>query len=227
MRALLLDRGNLALYNVTNGVTVEYSASDNRMVEGFQINAIEQRLVNFKNQTGTVYISAKTIEYPQAKDQFRVEVVRNVDIQPKYKSMYLHKDNTFSFRILHGSGFFAVSINDTSIADKAIQEDGRVVTIIPKKEGPIEIRVEDIEIPDSVVSISELLISDINRLYLDAPGTLIEQGSNMNLSVTAFDAYGVEFDQDQYTHMNFNIEIEITQPRERGLGAALDASNNR
>lgn len=39
----------------------------------------------------------------------------------------------------------------------------------------------------------------------------------MNMTVTAFDAHGVEFDQDQYQHMHFNIEIEITQPRTKGL----------
>ena len=49
-----------------------------------------------------------------------------------------------------------------------------MVTLYPKRDGPIEIRVEDIEIPDSVVAISELLVSDIYRLELDAPGTLIE-----------------------------------------------------
>lgn len=217
----------MAIYNSTGGVNVDFQSSDSKMVEGFVTNNIEQRLVVFKNQTGTVYITAQATDYKQAKDQMRVEVVRNVDIHPKYKSMYLHKNNVFSFRILHGSGHFSVSINDTSIADKAVQEDGRVVTITPKKEGPIEIRVEDIEIPDSVISVSELLVSDISKLILDAPGTLIEQGSSMNMTVTSFDSYGNEFDKDQYEHMQFNIEIEITQPRAKGLTAETNPLNNR
>jgi hypothetical protein len=45
---------------------------------------------------------------------------------------------------------------------------------------------------------------------LDAPGTLIEQGSSMNMTVTAFDSIGNEFSFDQYEHMQFNIEIEIS-----------------
>ena len=49
----------------------------------------------------------------------------------------------------------------------------------------------------------------------------------MNLTVTAYDSYGVEFDQDQYEHMQFNIEIEITQPRVRGLSAEANPLNNR
>ena len=38
--------------------------------------------------------------------------------------------------------------------------------------------------------ISEMLISDISKLELDVPGTLIEQGSSMEINVTAFDTYG-------------------------------------
>ncbi len=41
-----------------------------------------------------------------------------------------------------------------------------------------------------------MLISDIYRLELDAPGTLIEQGSSMDMLVTAFDNYNVMFDED-------------------------------
>jgi len=153
------------------------------------------------NQTGTVYIAAKSKDYLtkfldeasrtspsysefeslnlpyELKDQLRLEVVKNVAIQPKYKSIYLHKDNKFTFKIVHGSGHFSVSINNTELADKHYIDGERVVTIIPKKEGPIEIKVEDVEIPDSIVSISELLISDVARIEVDAPGTLIESGS--------------------------------------------------
>ena len=62
-----------------------------------------------------------------------------------------------------------------------------------------------------------MLISDIMRLELDAPGTLIEQGSSMELNITAIDNYYRPFDDDQYKYMKFHIEIEITQQRERGL----------
>lgn len=49
----------------------------------------------------------------------------------------------------------------------------------------------------------------------------------MEMNVTAIDMYGNSFDQDQYTHMKFNIEIEITQQRERGLSTEADPTNNR
>jgi hypothetical protein len=153
--------------------------------------------------------------------------VKNVDVQPKYKSLYLHKDSRFTFKIMHGSGHFSVSINNTDLAEKLYIEGERTVTIIPKREGPIEVRVEDVEIPESIVSISELLISDIARIEIESPGTLIESGSNMEINVTAIDSNGKEFDDDQYKLMNFNIEIEITQLREKGLTTDIDPQNNR
>lgn len=64
--------------------------------------------------------------------------------------------------------------------------------------------------PDSEAAIAELLISDIARLELDSPGSLIEQGSQMDLNISAFDNHGFEFDLDQYEFMDFNIEIERT-----------------
>lgn len=195
-------------------------------------NVYDLRDIEVFNNTGTVYIDAHSKGYLKnylhrdftyfnlnleslevghdVKDRLRIEVVRNVDIQPKYKSIYIAKDNSFKFRIYHGSGRFSITINNTEIADKHYIEGEREVTLYPKKDGPLEIRVEDIEIPDSVVSISELLISDIHRLELDSPGTLIEVGSQMDINVTAFDYYGNEFDMDQYPYMKFHIEIEVT-----------------
>lgn len=130
------------------------------------------------------------------KDSLRIEVVNNVEVQPKSKSIYLSIENKYTFYIVHGSGHFNVQINNTDIADKLYIDGERIITITPKKEGPIEIRVEDIELPDSIVSSAELLISDIHYLELDSPGTLIEQGSQMELNVTAFDLYHRQFDED-------------------------------
>lgn len=50
----------------------------------------------------------------------------------------------------------------------------------------------------------------------------------MELHVTAFDIYGNEFDEDQYPHMEFSIEIENTGvKRLRELTIDGDSTNNR
>ena len=51
-------------------------------------------------------------------DRLKVEVVRNVDIEPKYKSLYIGASpQTYKLRILHGSGQFSVTLNNTALAD--------------------------------------------------------------------------------------------------------------
>lgn len=169
---------------VSNDKMAKISLLNNFYTESLHDNTYDLRQIKLSDQTGTLYINAHSKAYinsvglpSEIKDQMRLEVVKNVDVQPKYKSIYLQKDNRFSFKIIHGSGHFSVSINNTDIADKAYIDGERTITIIPKKEGPILVKVEDIEIPDSQISFSELLISDISRLELDAPGTLVEQGS--------------------------------------------------
>ncbi len=57
---------------------------------------------------------------------------------------------------------------------------------------------------------ADVLISDIERLFLWSPHTLIEQGNSMSLSVTAIDSDNKEFEIDQYTDMKFEIETEMT-----------------
>lgn len=120
----------------------------------------------------------------------RLEIVRNVDIEPKYKSLYLGRDsgeqNAFKFRIVHGSGFFTASVSDTSVAEIVTQD--RDVWVYPKKVGQIILKVEDVEIPDAKPSTAEILVSDVYRVQLESVGSLIEQGSSTELYVSAYDS---------------------------------------
>jgi hypothetical protein len=140
----------------------------------------------------------------------QVQVVRNVEIYPKYKSIYIppprRGQNSFTFKIKEGSGYFSVKINDTDIADFVVRDTD--VTIVPKREGGLKISVEDIEVPDAKIAHSELLISDIYWLDLKTNATLLEQGGMIDLNVTAFDSRHDYFDLEQYEMMWFDIEIE-------------------
>jgi hypothetical protein len=93
-------------------------------------------------------------------NRVRVEVVKNVDIEPKFKSLYLGQNaQTFNLNIRFGSGHFAVSLNDTGLADLVHKE--REVLITPKKHGALLIRVEDLLLPDAEIATSSILISEI------------------------------------------------------------------
>lgn len=111
-----------------------------------------------------------------------------------------------------------MSLNDTRIAD-LVHKD-REVFITPRELGSLELRVEDLEIPESIVATSEILVSDIHRLTLWAPRTLIEQGDQLELTASAYDSHLNEFSKDQYDLMNFSIEAEMTGVvKQQGLRA--------
>ena len=139
----------------------------------------------------------------------KVEVVRNVDVEPKYKSLYIGAGTSIHrLRILNGSGHFSVTLNNTQLAE--MQHRDREILLTPKAIGGLEVRVEDLELPGSTDATSEVLISDIARLTLDAPRTLIEVGGDVDLTVTAYDNKDKEFEDDQYALMTFDIVTEMT-----------------
>lgn len=94
-------------------------------------------------------------------------------IVPSYKSIYLTtKDNAFTFTIEEGSGFFFVSVNDTSKVE--FDHIDRRIIIRPLREGPVLIQVEDNEVPNSVIATAVVVVSDIARLELTTNSTLLE-----------------------------------------------------
>jgi len=53
------------------------------------------------------------------QDRLNVNIVHNVDIEPKQKTIYFSKQrHAFKFSIKHGSGEFLVALNDSSVAEK-------------------------------------------------------------------------------------------------------------
>jgi hypothetical protein len=130
-------------------------------------------------------------------------------VSPKYKSLYIgSKAEPFKLQILHGSGHFAIHINNTNLAE--ILHKDREVMVYPRGLGHLEVIIEDLELPESSLAVATILISEIDRLSLYSPQSLIEQGDSINITVIAFDSAAVEFDQDQYLFMSFGIETETT-----------------
>ena len=101
----------------------------------------------------------------QITDKLRLEVVQNAELEPAYKSLYVGARNPWTLRIKHGSGEFAVTPNNTSVA--RVEHRGREVTILPHSEGVLGIEVRDVLLPDSVAVSAEILISDVAKLHLE------------------------------------------------------------
>jgi hypothetical protein len=148
----------------------------------------------------------------------KIEIVESVKVEPQFKSIYFNTDkNQFVFQIFRGSGEFKVTLNDTNVAQRV--HEGREVRIRPIAPGSILVKIEDIKLPDSPPAFAELLISDIQRLELDKNGFLVEQGSSLDMIVTAFDSHGNEFDKDQYPFMDLKMDYKPygVQTKKEGL----------
>lgn len=80
------------------------------------------------------------------KSQMAIEIVRNVDVEPKFKSLYIGaSQQTYRLRILHGSGSFSVSVNNTKLVD--LKHKDREILLTPIELGGLQITVEDLELP--------------------------------------------------------------------------------
>jgi hypothetical protein len=157
-------------------------------------------------------------------DSMLIHVVRKVQVEPKYKSLYVGSQSPFKFTILEGSGNFMVSVSDSNIAE--VMHTDREVWVTPKKPGTVDLIIEDVDLPTTEASIAQILVSDIEKLNLWSTRSLIEQGDKIELIVSAFDSEGRDFDADQYADMQFNIETEMTGlVRKLGLKTQLTATN--
>lgn len=70
-----------------------------------------------------------------------------------------------------------------------------------------------------------MLVSEISKLVLWSPQSLMEQGDSVNLKVSAYDSQGEDFDADQYIDMKFSIETEMTGVIEREHGFKTEGTS--
>ena len=47
----------------------------------------------------------------------RIQVVKEMEVEPKYKSLYVGAENAFVFNVLKGSGFFSVTLENPDLID--------------------------------------------------------------------------------------------------------------
>jgi hypothetical protein len=226
VRTLLLDQHNRAFYNFSSVALSKYSTeaplSDVHWVYGHYSDNVRKdtyarRATVFHNETGEMYLESHALNYHinftanyqtqirHVSDKMKIHVVRNVDIEPKFKSLYMNRTNTFEFEILYGSGKFALKLNDTSIATAQLHQ--RKVKITPNQEGPLKLTIIDEETENSYPAEAELFVSDIHRLEIYGE-ELIEEGMSTDLTVFAFDTLMNPFSLDQYQFMRVKIDYE-------------------
>ena len=113
------------------------------------------------------------------REEIDVTVCKNVEVFPKFKSLYVGSSNQdFKLSILHGTGHFSVTFDNTDLITD-YNHKGRDIYFKPAAPGTIEVKIEDIELPDAQPAFAEIVISDIGRLTMSSPQTLLEEGDSV------------------------------------------------
>lgn len=105
-------------------------------------------------------------------DTLKVEVVRKLQVEPRFKSLYIGSLSKFKLTIQEGSGHFIVTPNNTKIAE-VVHKD-REIFVSPKSAGMLELSVYDVELPGTEPSKVYVLLSDVAELNLWSPSSLME-----------------------------------------------------
>ena len=132
----------------------------------------------------------------------RFNLIDFPEIFPKYKTLYLHKDNKFIFKIANGSGNFKL-IGSSEVASIALNE--RDITVTPKERGKLTFSIEDNSISLNFEVQATVFVSPINIIKLSGGGLVpIGVAKKMTCDLIAFDDN--KFDHDQITLMNIEIK---------------------
>lgn len=77
----------------------------------------------------------------------RIHIVKEMAVEPKFKSLYIGSQNAFTLNILQGSGFFSVTLENPDLIE-LVHKDRKIV-IKPKRAlGLVKIKIEDVMFPD-------------------------------------------------------------------------------
>ncbi len=93
----LYDKARVEVLNYTGLVYIH--AVSNGYLTRYLHSRVKNSGFGFSGFGSSASMDIETLgkKVPEIRDSLRIEIVRNVDIQPKFKSIYLHKDNTYSF----------------------------------------------------------------------------------------------------------------------------------
>jgi hypothetical protein len=90
----IYDKRRVEAFNITGTVYID------ALADGYLKRYLRNERGSYFSSTFGGSQSLETeplyVEQP-VKDRMRIEIVQNVDIQPKYKSLYLAKDNSYKF----------------------------------------------------------------------------------------------------------------------------------
>ncbi len=138
------------------------------------------------------YWTASTTE--KLTRDIELTLYRNVQTQPPRLSLFNHPHNTVPITALGGSGYFQLSVNDTTVANISYQFGSNVIHVTPLRPGHVKLTLVDLCLTGSEPSFSQIQISDIHAVQLRSRD-MVKIGDQIPVLVDLLDMHGQPFDQ--------------------------------
>lgn len=132
---------------------------------------------------------------------------RNVQTQPPRLSLFNHPHNTVPITAHGGSGYFQLSVNDTTVANISYQFGSNVIHVTPLRPGHVKLTLVDLCLTGSEPSFSQIQISDIHAVQLRSRD-MVKIGDQIPVLVDLLDMNGQPFDQSQYRFIDTQLLID-------------------
>ncbi|KAB0791745.1 hypothetical protein PPYR_03545 [Photinus pyralis] len=159
------------------------------------------------------------------RDEVYLYLERNAVAIPDVISIYNHPNNKRRVKIVHGSGYYDISLSHYDVVRVKYLKGSRELEIIPITMGEVEIVVTDLCLPSPPVTITATVVSmsSIKVQMLDK----VEIGKSITAIVTVYDSYDnilvvPELDLSRIT-ADLGIKIaKLDRVEDKGLDGASE-----
>ncbi|CAL2028956.1 unnamed protein product [Caenorhabditis brenneri] len=172
-----------------NGLKTKWSSSDSSLLKIARQGIHSDVTAGKKEGQVTIQAHAGALSA-----KYEVTVTHGIKIEPSQLVLWNEAVSKGAFTISGGSGHFHVDNLPTAGAPVSVALRSRILTVTPKNNGQISLRVTDSCLIDQQAA-ALVRIADIHSLAIDAP-QYVEIGQEVEVEILAQDETGASFEKE-------------------------------
>ena len=118
-----------------------------------------------------------------------VKLVQDATLQPRYATLYNHRNNKLELSISGGSGYFNIINDENNLVSLSHSPNSKTVIVSPMNDGNATVGLVDLCLDSEVPISSFVRVSSISSLDLIMVNR-VELGGKLDAEVVALDIYG-------------------------------------
>ncbi|XP_063241052.1 nuclear pore membrane glycoprotein 210-like [Bacillus rossius redtenbacheri] len=125
---------------------------------------------------------------PEIKGTITVILVDNISVFPTQTTIFNHPDNKVKLMVIHGSGFFNITVNTPKVASLQYVQGSRVIEVTPENDGLLKLAIIDLCLK-SEAALAEITVLGLGAIEVNVLDK-VERGSFVRAIVRLFDSVG-------------------------------------